>query len=129
VLKVRYNEKSVTAKFKQLEEQTEEKLKTKLKQVASDLAMFSPVDTGAYAESFSVDQAGGRSIRRVSSQGRPRRQDVGRYRQQAYNNMAADIETINLSDPNVIFKNGAPHANFVENKYQVFGRARDRNRR
>jgi len=128
MLKVRYNKKSVTAKVNRAIEGTEDEIKDRLSVVASDLAKWSPVDTGAYASSFSVDRSGGRSIRRVSSQGRPRNQDVGSFQTLAYRNMLADIEQIDLEDSRVIFKNGAPHANSVENKYQVFSRARDKNR-
>lgn len=129
MFKVRYNEKSLSAKIKNIEEQTEEKIKGKFLEIAEDLSSRAPVDTGAYAESFSVVPAsfgGGRS--RISK-GRPRRQDVGTFRNIAYQNMAADIAGLQLMENrSVSFRNRAPHARFVENKYQIFGVTKDRNR-
>lgn len=129
MFKVRFNEKSVTAKLNKALEGEEDKVKKRLKDVASDLAERAPVDTGAYAESFSVDTSGGRSMRRVSSSGRPKQQDKIAYQSQAYARMAGDIEAIEVFENNrILFKNGAPHATEVEKKYQVFGSTRDRNR-
>jgi len=55
MFKVRVNEKSVSAKLNKASEGLEKAMKARLKNVASGLAERAPVDTGAYADSFSVD--------------------------------------------------------------------------
>jgi hypothetical protein len=128
-MKVRVNQKSLSAKIKGLETQAEEQIKTKLVDIAEDLTLRTPVDTGAYAESFSVVPASSGGGRRRDSHGRPRRQDPGTYRSIALSNMTSDIEGLQLlENRSVSFRNRAPHADVVENKYQVFGAAKDRNR-
>lgn len=124
---VRINKASIKAKLDRAMEETEQEAKSKLKNIAFSLTIRVPVDTGAYAESFSVDTSGGRSIRRVPSSGRPRNQDMASYRNTAYSLMLSDIERIEILKSNrVQFKNGAPHATEVEARYQVFGAAKDK---
>ena len=126
MFKVRQNKKSVTAKITKGLEGAEDEIKQILYGLADDLADRTRVDTGAYAESFSVDTSGGRSIRRVSPEGRPQNQELGVYQNIARNNMKSDIDRIEpLQHNRVIFKNGAPHANILETKYQIFGSVRD----
>lgn len=128
MFRLRKNAKSLNIKLTKFNEELEGALKDKLLLVAADLAeqVVKFTDTGAYASSFSVDSAGGRSIRRVSSFGRPGGQSGEEYRGVALADMTADINSIDLEDPKVLFKNGAPHALVVETKYQVFGSTRDR---
>lgn len=125
-MKVRINERSLSAKFDKLEAAYERRAKNKLKDIASELAGYAPVDTGAYAESFSV----GPKTRSRSSKGRPRNQSVAQYREIAENTMHGDIEALDLGleFQRVPFRNRAPHAKYIEGVYQVFGIVRDRNR-
>ena len=124
-MRVRVNERSLSAKFDKLESIFEDKAKDKLKVIASELATYAPVDTGAYAESFSV----GPNTRSRTSNNRPRNQDVGTYQGIARAIMHSDIDALDLSaNPRVPFRNRAPHARFIEGVYQVFGKVRDRNR-
>lgn len=124
---VKINKASIKAKLDKAMEDTEEEIKGRLNNIAFSLTLRVPVDTGAYAESFSVDTSGGRSLRRVSSDGRPRNQDMASYRNTAYSLMRNDIERIKVLKSNKIqFKNGAPHATEVEARYQVFGAAKDK---
>jgi hypothetical protein len=128
-MKVRVNQKSLSAKITKAEMEAEDKLKSKLVDIAEDLTLRTPVDTGAFAESFSVVPASSGGGRRKDSHGRPRRQDVDTYRSIALSNMASDIEGLQLlENKSVSFRNRAPHAQQVEDKYQVFGAVRDRNR-
>lgn len=128
-MKVRVNQKSLSAKIDKALLETEDKLRVKLVDIAEDLTLRTPVDTGAFAESFSVVPASSGGGRRRDSHGRPRRQDVATYRSIALSNMTADIEGLQLlENKSVSFRNRAPHAEVVENKYQVFGAVKDRNR-
>jgi hypothetical protein len=128
-MRVRINNKSLSAKIEKLEQITEEKLKSRLVDIAEDLTKRTPVDTGAYAESFSVVPASSGAGRRRSSKGRPKNQSLEQYRSIALGNMTADINSLQLlENRSVSFRNRAPHAGRVERKYQVFGSAKDENR-
>ena len=124
-MRVRVNERSLSAKLDRLESVMSDKVKPKLKNIARELSTYAPVDTGAYAESFAV----GNRTRSRTSRGRPRNQDVGSYQGVAYSNMASDIDALDLSENlRIPFTNKAPHAKEIEGAYQVFGKVRDRNR-
>lgn len=127
-MRMRFNEKSWSTKVKAMLEIGEDKFKGDLKNVAEVIANRSPVDTGAYAESHSVTFSSGGGTRSRSSHGRPRRQSVEQFRGIAYQQMSADIEGLDLLNnlnTSVKFTNRAPHAQVVENKYQVYGVAKD----
>ena len=122
----RVNMKSVSAKIENLKDRVESEVKDDLKKIATDLTTRTPVDTGAFAESFSVVPASSGAGRRKSSKGRPRNQDVGTYRGIAQANMNSDIDGLQLfENKSVSFRNRAPHAGKVELKYQVFGAVKD----
>lgn len=124
---VKFNEKSWSKKIKNLEEKTRAKVEDELIQVAENLSMRAPVDTGAYAESFSVVPASSGGGRSRSSKGRPRNQSVEQYRNIALQQMTADIKSLQLlENKSVSFRNRAPHAKWVENKYQIFGVTKDK---
>lgn len=131
MIKMRVNRKSISTKVNKLLELADDKAKEKLVGVAQDLVERTPVDTGAYAESFSVrysNDSGGRSR---SSNNRPTNQSLEEFRGVALNNMTTDINSLRLTEnPNtsVSFRNRAPHAGQVEDLYQVFGAAKDINR-
>lgn len=126
MFRMRVNEKSISTKIENLKEQTEQEIKTILKGIAEDLTTRTPVDTGAFAESFSVLPASSGGGRSKSSRGRPRNQDLGTYRAIAQSNMNSDIDRLELlENKSVSFRNRAPHASKVEAKYQVFGAVKD----
>ena len=114
-IKVRVNQRSISAKLEGAEEQIEEKFKDKLTDIALRVAISTPVDTGALASSWSVVPVGQRSGgRSASSRGRPRKQAPGPYVQLAYRNMTADINSLRSGGiKNVSFVNRAPHARYV----------------
>ena len=123
----RVNMKSVSAKIENLKDRVESEVKDDLKKIATDLTTRTPVDTGAFAESFSVVPASSGGGRSKSSKGRPRNQDKGTYRAIAEANMHSDINGLQLfENKSVSFRNRAPHASeALENKYQVFGAVKD----
>jgi len=128
MFKFRVNEKSVSAKIDNSEEFLELKAKALLEDLAKDLVTRTPVVTGAYAESFSVVPSSSGGGRSRSSKGRPKG-DLETFRDIATSNMVGDISRLDLQELDSIdFRNGAPHAEPVEEKYQVFGAVKDKNR-
>lgn len=128
-MKVRVNQKSLSAKITKAEMQAEDKLKSKLVDIAEDLTTRTPVDTGAFAESFSVVPASSGGGRRKSSDNKPGNQDLATYRGIALSNMASDIEGLQiLENKSVSFRNRAPHAKQVDDKHEVFGAVKDKYR-
>ena len=127
-MRVYVNKASIKGKIQDAMDDTEENLKNKLVEIAGALSTLAPVSTGAYAESFSVDTSGGRSIRRVSSEGREwYSADLATAQNTAFSNMTNDINAIEVLKSNKVqFKNGAPHAVDVEYEHQVFGAVKDR---
>lgn len=127
--KVRFNKRSVTTKIDKALEGAEQEGKDYLLNIANQFAdeTLNFTDTGAYASSFSVTEAGGRAARRTSSKNRPQNQDRGIYRNVALSLMTADINSLEVLDAGrIIFRNAAPHAPEVERKYDVFSKVRNR---
>lgn len=77
--------------------------------VAEQLVLYSPVDTGAYMESFNV----GPSAFGSSSTGRPRRRHWQTYANQAIAKLSQGVSALKGSTT-ITFTNGAPHAWEVE---------------
>ncbi len=129
VFKVSVNEKSVSGKLKALEALSEEKVKDKLKLIADDLVVFSPVDTGAYVLSHTFAATGSGAGRRYSSHGKPRNQDAASKQAEAKAQLYAEIEAAPISSTRAgIFRNRAPHATAVETKHSVYTKTKDRAR-
>lgn len=128
MIKLEPNPKSLTVKVDNSKEFLELKLKALLENLAEDLVTRTPVDTGAYAESFSVLPSSSGGGRRRSSKGRPKG-DPETFLGIATSNMVGDISRLDLQELDSIdFRNGAPHAEPVEEKYVVFGAVKDKNR-
>jgi hypothetical protein len=122
----RFNKSSISAKFKKAEEKIEGEFKKRLYPIVDYLVSRTPVDTGAYAESWSVVPASSGGGRSKTAKGRPRNQDMGSYRALAESNMSNDIAAIELEDnKSVSFRNRAPHRDDVEKRHQIFGSAKD----
>ena len=128
MIKLEPNLKSVTVKVDETKEFLELNLKALLEDLAKDLVTRTPVVTGAFAESFSVLPSSSGGGRRRSSKGRPKG-DPETFLGIATNNMVGDISRLDLKETKSIsFRNRAPHAEPVEEKYQVFGAVKDKNR-
>ena len=120
------NEKSVSAKIKNLKDRLEKDVKNDLKKVAEDLIQRTPVVSGAFAESFSVVPASSGGGRSKSSKGRPKTYDTETFLGIARQNMNSDIDKLELiENRSVSFRNRAPHAAAVEDKHQVFAAVKD----
>lgn|SRR5210317_370875 len=127
-----------------LNDLAEEKIEERLEDLADYATRISPVDTGAYVESFSIKRAGQGGGRRKSSEARENgvRKGTGganpeSFRAEAYLNLNADIQALNISDMiengnvRITLRNRSPHARDVEDGanwrssgYHVFARIR-----
>ena len=117
---------SLRRKLDLINETIDEAVEFKLTDIAEDIVRLSPVDTGAFVNSWSFKD--NPSIgRRKSSAGKPRRQDNARESGKALNNLANDIRLafdkgstggprgdLEVAAGTYYFINGAPHANKVE---------------
>lgn len=102
---------------------------TKSEEIVSYAVAISPVDTGAYVESFSVTNRGSRSGRSRSSNGR-RKLSLGEkdgVRMDQASRLRAELEVIDPLETNgFTLTNNSPHSYIVENKHGVFLRTKDR---
>lgn len=114
-------------KMDQLENQVKEKVWTKGEEVVSYAATISPVQTGAFVESFSVVPRGSGGGRSRSSHNRPIVADKAGKKQEEAARLRAEVRAIDpLEESGFTLRNRAPHANAVEAKHAVFLRTKDR---
>jgi hypothetical protein len=114
--------RGLDGKFQKITEDLEEYGQIYARMMAQDLIEASPVDTGAFMESFYVGSSyGGFGS---DSHGRPRKQPRGPYESTAFSRMDSGISALKGSTT-MIFGNGAPHATQVEfdHGYGPFGKA------
>ena len=126
--------KSFDDKVLLLGQKVEEGVKDELFSIADYAIAISPVDTGAYVESFSMlpaGQGGGRS--KVSGARRSSVKNGTASRQQftdiARSNLYSDVEKFSLeTSDKVTLRNRAPHARDVEDKHgwSVFTKVRNK---
>jgi hypothetical protein len=70
--------RSFFKKMDLLKERTEQAVKVKASEIVSDAVDLSPVDTGAFVESWQINPRGDRTRRSRSPAGRPRLSEAGR---------------------------------------------------
>lgn len=92
----------------------------RLQEIGDYAIDVSPVDTGAYVESFSIVKAGAGGGRSRTSKGKPRQQNPEAKKQQAKEQIAQDVAALNLKEDmaaaqtKYTLRNRAPHAKMVE---------------
>ena len=119
--------KSFDDKLNKMVELAEEEVKDRLEHVANYALFISPVDTGAYVESFSFTVGAGRP-RGKSSANRPK-VPRGEAVERARANLYSDLERFKLgSSDTITLRNNAPHAQKVEDihGYSVFTKVRNK---
>ena len=118
----------------------EGEIEDRLEDMADYAVRISPVDTGAYVNSFSIKRAGQGGGRMKTSEGKPQNQSPEAVREDSYSNLLGDIQILNISDmvekgdTRFTLRNRAPHAVDVENGgpnwrtsgYHVFSRIRNK---
>lgn len=106
-IKVIDNRSSLFRKLKELGENLEELHTQIIIKTAVSLASVSPVDTGAYMDSFNVTEGRSRAGG-VSSKGKPRNQAKDAYMTKAISRMSAQARTTKAGL--AVISNNAPHA-------------------
>jgi hypothetical protein len=117
----------------------EEKIEGKLEDLADYAVRISPVDTGAYVNSFSIKRAGQGGGRLRVSHNKPTALSPEAEREDAYGQLLSDVEALNIydmleqGDVRFTLRNRSPHATDVENGdswpssgYHVFARIRNK---
>lgn len=122
-IKVIDNRSNLFRKLKELEENLDELHTQLIIKTAVSLVSTSPVDTGAYMDSFNVaegrSRAGG-----VSSKGKPQNQPWETHATDAIARMSTQARSTNAGVATI--SNNAPHNRAVEEKYSPFGITRAR---
>lgn len=114
-------------KMDQLENKVREKVWSKGEEIVSYAATISPVQTGAFVESFSVVPRGSGGGRSRSSDGRPVLADKAGKKQEEAARLRAEVRAVDpLEESGFTLRNRAPHANAVEARHAVFLRTKDR---
>lgn len=104
-----------------------ERVWSKGEEVVSYAVSVSPVDTGAYVESFSVVARGAGGGRSRTSNNKPSIVDKDSKKQEEAARLRADVRAIDpLEEGGFTLRNRAPHSNEVEQKHNVFLRTKDR---
>lgn len=114
-------------KMDQIRETAREGFWLKGEEIVSYAAAISPVQTGAFVESFSVVPRGAGGGRSRSSDGRPILADKNAKRADEGARLRSEVRAVDpLEDQGFTLRNRAPHANEVEQKHSVFLRTKDR---
>ena len=119
---------SFQAKMDKLDELLGEKIEEKLVSLGNYAVEISPVDTGAFVESWSLRPIGSSSGRRRQREGKPSK-DTASAKADARTNIATDAARFSneIADKGgAVLTNRSPHAKDVDMKYQTVGRVRDR---
>ena len=109
----------LTKKKQEVTEFAQKLLANKLIQGIDRLGMITPVDTGAYAESMTLNQYGNASGPSVSSSRRQKGVSIGPVIEAMEDKLYADLQTLDL-EQGATFVNNAPHADKVEERHAVF---------
>ena len=119
--------KSFYDKMDQLENVARNRILDKGEQIVTYAAHISPVDTGAYVESWSAVARGAGGGRSRTSNNKPTVVDKVGKREQEAARLRAELQQIDpLEDSGFTLRNRAPHARDVERKHKVIARTKDR---
>lgn len=138
MIKLRANTQSISAKIEDMRAKAQAAALNKILSVAQDAAQVSPVDTGAFVESWSVLPKGSGAGRSKSSKTPERRAVSGKLtasQKQAIRDthkgvLADDLKKHRLTilkSGGAIIRNRAPHQPYVEARRQILPYVTDRN--
>jgi hypothetical protein len=114
-------------KLDKLRGDVKEKVWSKGEEVVSYAAAISPIQTGAYIESFSVVPRGSGGGRSRSSNNKEVVADKEAKKLDEAARLRAEVRAIDPLETNgFTLRNRAPHANTVEDNHLVFARTKDR---
>lgn len=104
--------RGLDGKFRKPQQLLDGFLELYLHEMASQLVLYSPVDTGTYITGHHVGLDAVEPSR--SSEGKDRNQDHSRFAQEAMNSLSAEIKQIPENSLRVVFSNDAYHWHKVE---------------
>ena len=108
-------------------DEVKEKAWSKGEQIVSYAASISPVQTGAYVESFSVVARGAGGGRSRTSNNKQVVADKESKKLDEAARLRGEVRAIDpLEENGFTLRNRAPHANAVEDQHLVFARTKDR---
>ena len=116
-------------KMDEIENRVKHEVYSKGEEIVSYAAAISPVQTGAYVESFSVVERGAGGGRSRSSKNRPTLPTGAKdaLKQDEADRLRSEIRSIDpLESEGFTLRNRSPHNKDVENKHNVFLRTKDR---
>jgi len=119
---------SFQKKMSKLEQLVGDNLVEKLTSLGHYAVEISPVDTGAFVESWSLRPMGSGASRRLSSEGRLPK-DYVKAKDKARQNISKDAERLKdriLNEGGATLRNGSPHAKDVDDKYLTIQRVKNR---
>jgi mRNA-degrading endonuclease RelE of RelBE toxin-antitoxin system len=119
---------SFQQKMSKLDELIGDAIEEKLVSLGNYAVSISPVQTGAFVESWSLSPIGTRGHRYENSKSRPLK-DNESAKAAGRSNIAADAETYKkqiVERGGAVLANRAPHAKDVEAKHATITRVRDR---
>lgn len=119
---------SFQKKMEKLHELYGDKIEEKLLNFGRYAVEISPVDTGAFVESWSLRPIGSSGGRSRTSDNRPPK-DYRAAKDEARALIEADAVAYKdqiIERGGAVLRNRAPHAKEVDRKYQTIGRVRDR---
>lgn len=119
---------SLKQKMQMVEKVAEDAVRNKLTAIATTAVQYSPVDTGAYVTSHSLQAGSNIYGRGYSSNGKPRGQNPEAMKAEAMENLMGDIAKLDLEGmKKVTLRNDSPHAQTVEYKhgYAVYAKVRN----
>lgn len=111
-----------------LEELVGDKVEDKITSLGLYAVEISPVDTGAFVESWSLRPVGSGGGRSMQSTGKPRK-DNASAKADARQNILTDAASYKkqiVKQGGAVLANRSPHAKDVDARYQTVGRVRDR---
>jgi len=109
----------LTKKKKEVTEFAQKLLANKLIEGIDYLERVTPVDTGAYARSMTLNQRGDSSGPAISSRRKERGIDPNSALEDMANKLYSELDSIDLMQ-GATFVNNAPHAKLVERRHGVF---------
>lgn len=104
--------KSFFKKIKSIEDKFEVEIKKKASEIVADAVDYSPVDTGAFVESWQINPLGERSRRSRSSAGRPKLPEASKQgkRESEKSRLMSRVASFDLEQlSGFTVTNGAPH--------------------
>lgn len=104
------NRFKVFKKIKELEEKLEELPKAYMKEIATEVVLQSPVDTGTYMDHHNIGEVG----EPVNSHGKPHNQPWQTHADNAMDRLFAQIETLPKDTARYYISNSAVYAEKVE---------------